>query len=233
MKKHPIHPYLITSAIAGIPFFLICITAAISMDYLTAIDIQVGQVFYQWGSDSFTRFVQNFTQIGNAVGIILSACLIAIIFGIYSKKWRISLWALITMLVGNGPIVDLIKAIVRRSRPEYLTHLVDQSGYSFPSGHSAGSVMIWGTLAFLIIYFFADQYPKIYPYLYGFVIFMMLALGGSRLYLGVHYPSDVIAGWSIGLVWLSLAICYFNLFIAEKEVSVLSPGMRKYYTKTA
>ncbi|MEC1386727.1 phosphatase PAP2 family protein [Aerococcus viridans] len=219
MKKDPILPYLIASAITAIPFILICLTAMIDVDFLTVVDQNIGQHLYQWGPPPFTTFVQSFTLIGNAQGIIPLTMIIAGIFYYISRKWQVFLWIVFTILVGVGPVVDLIKNIIRRTRPSYLTHLVDQGGYSFPSGHATGAVLAWGTLAFLIWYYFKDKYPKMMPYLIGFTIFMVVAISASRLYLGVHYLSDIIAGWSIGATWLILCLNYFNLFIAEKKAS--------------
>lgn len=216
MKKDPILPYLIASALTAIPFILICLTAMIDVDFLTVIDQNIGQHLYQWGPAPFTTFVQSFTLIGNAQGIIPLTMIIAGIFYYISRKWQVFLWIVFTILVGVGPVVDLIKNIIRRTRPSYVTHLVDQGGYSFPSGHATGAVLAWGTLAFLTWYYFKDKYPKMLPYLVGFTIFMVVAISASRLYLGVHYLSDIIAGWSIGATWLILCLNYFNLFIADK-----------------
>lgn len=216
MKKDPIQPYLIASVITAIPFILICLTAMIDVDFLTVIDQSIGQHLYQWGPAPFTTFVQSFTLIGNAQGIIPLTLIIAGIFYYISRKWQILLWIVFTILVGAGPVVALIKNIIQRARPSYVPHLVDQGGYSFPSGHATGAVLAWGTLAFLSWYYFKDKYPKMMPYLIGFTIFMVVAISASRLYLGVHYLSDIIAGWSIGATWLILCLNYFNLFIADK-----------------
>lgn len=216
MKKDPIQPYLIASAITAIPFILICLTAMIDVDFLTVVDQSIGQHLYQWGPAPFTTFVQSFTLIGNAQGIIPLTLIIAGIFYYISRKWQILLWIVFTILVGAGPVVALIKNIIQRARPSYVPHLVDQGGYSFPSGHATGAVLAWGTLAFLSWYYFKDKYPKMMPYLIGFTIFMVVAISASRLYLGVHYLSDIIAGWSIGATWLILCLNYFNLFIADK-----------------
>ena len=216
MKKDPIQPYLMASVITAIPFILICLTAMIDVDFLTVIDQNIGQHLYQWGPAPFTTFVQSFTLIGNAQGIIPLTMIIAGIFYYISRKWQVFLWIAFTILVGVGPVVDLIKNIIRRTRPSYVTHLVDQGGYSFPSGHATGAILAWGTLAFLTWYYFKDKYPKMMPYLIGFTFFMVVAISASRLYLGVHYLSDIIAGWSIGATWLILCLNYFNLFIADK-----------------
>lgn len=216
MKKDPIQPYLMASVITALPFILICLTAMIDVDFLTVIDQNIGQHLYRWGPAPFTTFVQSFTLIGNAQGIIPLTMIIAGIFYYISRKWQVFLWIVFTILVGVGAVVNLIKHIIQRTRPSYLTHLVDQGGYSFPSGHATGAILAWGTLAFLTWYYFKDKYPKMMPYLIGFTFFMVVAISASRLYLGVHYLSDIIAGWSIGATWLILCLNYFNLFIADK-----------------
>lgn len=226
MKRDPIKPYLTASTIVAIPFILICLTAMIDMNFLTMVDQSIGQYFYKWGNAGFTGFVQTFTLLGNAPGIIPTAIIIGGIFYYISRKWQVLIWPIFTILVGVGPLVDLIKYIIQRPRPTYIAHLVEQGGYSFPSGHAAGAVMVWGSLAFLIWHYYGDKYPKIAPYLIGFVIVMMLALGGSRLYLGVHYPSDIIAGWSLGGVWLALCICYFKLFVADQATLEKGPATK-------
>ncbi|MGH2063349.1 phosphatase PAP2 family protein [Aerococcus urinaeequi] len=187
------------------------------MNFLTMVDQSIGQYFYKWGNAGFTGFVQTFTLLGNAPGIIPTAIIIGGIFYSISRKWQVLIWPIFTILVGVGPLVDLIKYIIQRPRPTYIARLVEQGGYSFPSGHATGAVLAWGSLAFLIWYYFKDKYPKMMPYLIGFTIFMVVAISASRLYLGVHYLSDIIAGWSIGATWLILCLNYFNLFIAEKK----------------
>lgn len=216
MKKDPIQPYLMASAITAIPFILICLTAMINVDFLTVIDQNIGQHLYQWGPASFTTFVQYFTLIGNVQGIIPLTMIIAGIFYYISRKWQVLLWIVFTILVGAGPVVALIKHIIQRPRPSYVSHLVDQGGYSFPSGHATGAVLAWGTLAFLIWHYFKDKYPKMVTYSIGFTFFMVVAISASRLYLGVHYLSDIIAGWSVGATWLILCLNYFNLFISDE-----------------
>ncbi|MER2094893.1 MAG: phosphatase PAP2 family protein, partial [Aerococcus urinaeequi] len=168
MKKDPIQPYLIASAITAIPFILICLTAMIDVDFLTVIDQNIGQHLYQWGPAPFTTFVQSFTLIGNAQGIIPLTLIIAGIFYYISRKWQVFLWIVFTILVGVGPVVNLIKHIIQRTRPSYVSHLVNQGGYSFPSGHATGAVLAWGTLAFLTWHYFKDKYPKLMPYSIGF-----------------------------------------------------------------
>jgi len=173
----------------------------------------VGQHLYNWGSPAFTDFVQTYTYLGNTPGVIVTTLIIAAIFSWISKKWSVGLWTSFTIFMSTGLIVGAVKYTVRRIRPEYVAHLVNQTGFSFPSGHATGSIVVWGTLAFLIWHYYGKDHPKLKYALIAFVAFMMIALGGSRLYLGVHYFTDVIAGWSLGASCLIWAIYFFHKYI--------------------
>lgn len=198
--------YLTVGILTSLPFLVLFILVLTQRHALTHFDISVGQHLYHWGSPAFTNFVQTYTYLGNTPGVIITTLIIATLFSWISKKWRVGLWTILSIFTSTGLIVGAIKYTVKRIRPEYVAHLVDQTGFSFPSGHATGSIVVWGTLAFLIWHYYGDKHPKLKLPLILFVAFMMIALGGSRLYLGVHYFTDVIAGWSLGascLIWSS------------------------------
>src|SRR5699024_8955949 len=111
----------------------------IDVDFLTVNNQIISKHLYPSGPAPFTIFVQYITLIGNAHGIIPLTLIIAGIFYYISRKWQILLWIVFTILVGAGPVVAPIKNIIQRARPSYVPHLVDQGGYSFPSGHATGA----------------------------------------------------------------------------------------------
>lgn len=226
MKKHPLVPYLVNTLICALPFIIVCLIGFTNFQGMQTFDETVGANLYNYGSPAFTEFVKGFTILGNNYSVILLAIIIALFSWFYSKNWHVGLWAATSILIGVGPLNTAIKHTVQRIRPEHLNHLIDQSGYSFPSGHAFGSVIIWSTLAFLLIYFFADSHDWLYYLAYILVPVMMIGLGGSRLYLGVHYPSDIIAGWSLAATWFSICLLYFRAFVSEKEVSLLKPSWK-------
>ena len=93
-------------------------------------------------------------------------------------------------------IVQVIKHVVERPRPDAEDQLVHAGGFSFPSGHSATSMAVYATLAFLLIRAVDRDRVRLAVGLIGGLI--VLAIGLSRVFLGVHYPTDVLAGWLTG-----------------------------------
>lgn len=101
--------------------------------------------------------------------------------------------------ISGGAVVTLVKNAVSRARPDLVPHWVDVSNASFPSGHAAGSAMVYLTLAAL-----ATQVTRHHRMRQAIILLALLlvgAIGVSRVYLGVHWPSDVAAGWSFGTLW--------------------------------
>lgn len=107
--------------------------------------------------------------------------------------------ALVSASVSGNAVVDLTKSWVARPRPDIVPHLVPVHNLSFPSGHSASSAIIYLTLAALAAQLTADRAVR--RYLTIVAVALTGIVGASRVYLGVHWPSDVIAGWCFGIVW--------------------------------
>jgi len=99
----------------------------------------------------------------------------------------------------------LLKKLFARDRPQLWERTVDVRFYSFPSGHAMISMVIYGLLG----YFLGTRFPKQRWWIYSLTVVLVAAIGLSRLYLGVHWPTDVIAGYTAGLVWL--IACIFSL----------------------
>lgn len=103
---------------------------------------------------------------------------------------------------GTGLTTRLIKHLIERDRPPELAHLVDAGGYAFPSGHSAQAVACYGALAIIVAVTSGKRNVQTGAMIGAATI--ALAVGASRLYLGVHWPADVLVGWLVGIGWLTL-----------------------------
>ncbi len=132
-------------------------------------------------------------------GVALTTIVVAVVgFLLVQRLWLTALALALATLTG-GWAVDLIKHVIVRARPDLIPHLVAASGYSFPSGHSANSAIVYLTLAALASQVTRTRATRMY--LFAIAILLSGAVGISRVYLGVHWPSDVLAGWSFGTLW--------------------------------
>lgn len=102
-------------------------------------------------------------------------------------------------VVSGSLSVSLAKMLFGRDRPDVIEHLVDVGTASFPSGHSANSAIVYLTAALMLTQIFESHVQRIYVVVLAAAL--VLAIGTSRVYLGVHWPSDVLAGWSFGALW--------------------------------
>jgi undecaprenyl-diphosphatase len=100
-----------------------------------------------------------------------------------------------------------LKMLFGRARPQLWNRLLDVSLHSFPSGHAMMSMVIYGFLGYVL----AKQFPQWRGRIFTFTAILITAIGFSRLYLGVHWPTDVVAGYAVGLMWLIVCILILEL----------------------
>jgi membrane-associated phospholipid phosphatase len=104
----------------------------------------------------------------------------------------------IIVSVGGASINYVMKLFFAKPRPELWPRLISESSFSFPSGHAVGSMVVYGFIAYIL----ARELPSYQRYIYAVASVLIIAIGFSRLYLGVHYPTDIIAGYGVGILWL-------------------------------
>jgi len=108
-------------------------------------------------------------------------------------------WLILIAVLGGVVLNSLLKFVFARPRPDFVTHLARVFTTSFPSGHAALSAITYLTIGALL----ARTYP-LFPtslYFMSLAAFLTVIIGVSRVYLGVHYPTDVLGGWCIGTAW--------------------------------
>jgi undecaprenyl-diphosphatase len=115
---------------------------------------------------------------------------------------RVGMAGFIAVTIGFGAFIDTrLKLAFARPRPMIVPHLVEVTSASFPSGHAMNSAVACLTLAAVLAARTADRGTRAYIVLVGFVL--TFVIGASRVYLGVHYPTDVIGGWLAGAAWVT------------------------------
>ncbi|MBE9060397.1 phosphatase PAP2 family protein [cf. Phormidesmis sp. LEGE 11477] len=116
--------------------------------------------------------------------------------------------------IGGAVLSYVLKLVFNRPRPQLWPQLISETTFSYPSGHALGSMVLYGFLSYLLI----TLYPR-YSLIWRLVgIFLIVAIGFSRLYLGVHWPTDILAGYGIGFLWIT--VCIVLMRLQEKQASV-------------
>lgn len=142
----------------------------------------------------------DFTALGSAAGLstlILFFCA----FFFLDKKWPLILHMLLAV-AGAGGLTAALKSYFERSRPDISLRLVDVQGFSYPSGHSLASAAIYFTCAILVARHFRELPARLT--IWVFFLALIVIIGLTRIYLGVHFFSDVLAGIMMGMAWASV-----------------------------
>jgi undecaprenyl-diphosphatase len=159
-------------------------------------------------SASLNQSMIDITALGSSSVIVLFTILIVTIL-VAHKNWN-GLLYLFIILLGASILPEFLKNYFMRERPDILGRLTNVSSSSFPSGHSFGATVSYFSLAFLLSREVKNIKLEILYYFLAAIIVVMVGI--SRMYLGVHYPTDVIGGISSGLIWFSIVSIPFVYF---------------------
>jgi undecaprenyl-diphosphatase len=133
---------------------------------------------------------------------VLTLITIAVTGYLLAAKRAETALLLVFAVAGGSAMSSGIKVLVARARPDVINHLVEVGNASFPSGHAMNSAIAYLTLGALLAR--TEKSRAIRVYLIGVAVVLTLLIGCSRVYLGVHWPSDVAAGWCLGGAWAIL-----------------------------
>jgi membrane-associated phospholipid phosphatase len=137
------------------------------------------------------------TAIGGVTVLVLMVALVAGFLAL-QRHW-LTLALVLGGTISGSLAVTLVKNLVGRARPMITDHLVSVSSLSFPSGHAANSAIVYLTMATLLSQLVEGRAAR--TYLFAGAALIVTLIGMSRIYLGVHWPSDVLAGWAFGTLW--------------------------------
>ena len=154
----------------------------------------------------FTTAMMDFTALGG-VTVLTLVTLFAAGYLLALHEGRMAVFVTASVALGAGA-TTILKQLFSRVRPELVPHLVPVDTASFPSGHAMNSALVYLTLAMLVARTQQDRALSVY--LVGSAVVTTLIVGVSRVYLGVHWPSDVVAGWGVGGLWAVLSTLTFK-----------------------
>lgn len=164
------------------------------------------------------RAMLEITSLGNAL-VLFTMVGIASVF-LWLTRHRYSAALLVIAVVGGDVLNDLLKGFFQRPRPAVVEWATQVHSASFPSGHAMGAVVAYGSVAFLVGRLEAN--PHLRRATWTIAILIILAVGVSRVYLGVHYPSDVVAGFAAGTAWTAFVAATIRAirFFVERKPEV-------------
>lgn len=151
--------------------------------------------------DAALRFFAAVTRLADTATLIGLCLLVGLALLLAGRRWLAFTW--VAAIAGNGLLNDTLKHVFERVRPLHDDGVVLAQGFSFPSGHSSGAVVAYGMLAYVATRVLAPRW-----HLAAWLAALVLAftIGASRMFLRVHFASDVLAGFASGTAWLAVCI---------------------------
>ncbi len=165
-----------------------------------AFDIAISEFFYSLRADWLNPLVIALTHLGDTKSCI-AICVVLLIIPNTRIRYGIPTAA---VAITASSLNHYLKTVFLRPRPDITYHIIEQGGWSFPSGHSISALVIFGMLILLVRRNVTDK--KKANILTALLLIPCFGIGLSRIYVGVHFPTDVLAGWCLGIIILVIGM---------------------------
>ncbi|WP_010229485.1 phosphatase PAP2 family protein [Gillisia marina] len=214
-------PYIISIILAliivvvGINVF-IELTNTLNSELVTKYDAAITKYVISYRNPQLNNILQFITNLGDLYGYIVITTICSLFFFFKFKNWRYVV-QLIFVIIISGLSNLALKEVINRARPT-AEHLVSVETLSYPSGHAMSATAFYGFLIYLCYFLKINKWLKIS--LMSLFSFLIVSIGISRIYLGVHFPSDIAGGIIAGTIWVMFCVLIFNiidLFRREEE----------------
>ena len=192
-----------TLLFGSIGLFLL-LTLFVALKLTTPIDTAFSKWMFQLHNPVFTAFFRFITDFGYIQILLILLVIILIVFHKYRFAYILPIHVTISVIFNM-----ILKNIFARPRPEMIC-LIDETGFSFPSGHAMVTMVAYGYLIYVVHHYIKQKWLR-YS-LISLLVFIIVSVGLSRIYLGVHYLTDVLAGYSISLFYL-LVVTKMKIFL--------------------
>jgi len=188
---------------------------------LTWFDEEATQYLFSKRSDDLTIFMTFITNMGSVTAYLIWLPVIFMVVYLCNHRWSHSIEAIVILL--SAFFLNLsLKAYYGRLRPDKKHHLVEltEGSLSYPSGHTMTAMAFYGFVIYLLFHLSIKKtYSIIMSVVFATLIFF---IGISRIYLGAHYPTDVIAGFVAGFIWLMISVSILRYFQYRKTKRAIS-----------
>ncbi|WP_158232521.1 phosphatase PAP2 family protein [Sporosarcina sp. P13] len=204
--------------------FFALVARSIHLHTITSFDDPI--IDFVQGAETtwLTAIMKAFTTIGStAVVVLLAVFALAILLRL---QYRAQAILLVSVLAGTGILNQVLKFIFKRERPDFY-RLIEITGYSFPSGHTMMAFSLYTILAYIVWRNLRFTWSRVVVVILATVMIVMIAL--SRIYLGVHYPSDIVGGMLASMVWLIASIAMYQQFQHQRQSKTALSKERKSY----
>ncbi len=170
-------------------------------------DDPVRKFIYGLRAGGLTVFFKGVTFLANPVTLVVLCAVLLV-----NPKTTLKFGIPMTLVTGMGALAHKgIKLLIMRDRPGDIMHLIEETGYSFPSGHANAGLIFYLFLAFLAgRYLKQKKHGDMAAWLNTILVIIVFLVGMSRVYLGVHYPTDIIGGWCLGGILLIIFITLYD-----------------------
>ena len=175
----------------------ILMTYLVVSNKTTNFDTTIYNYLFSMRNNFLDIFFKSVTVFANTLTIIILVIILLLLINDRSR-YTLGITTIVTVLSNQG-----LKYLIKRIRPDHLK-LIKQGGYSYPSGHSMISIAVYGFLIYYVYKHIEKKYLKIFLILV--LTLLIISIGLSRIYLGVHYPSDVIGGYLLAFPILILVV---------------------------
>jgi len=172
----------------------------------TGLDNRIADELHEHATRPLTEFFEAVTTLGN--GIVLAGVAAIAAYLLARRRYYAEAVLMVLAYVGAEVLSYSLKLAFRRDRPFFTDPLATVSTYSFPSGHATVSVAVYGALCLVLVRRLTGPARLV---CFAAAVLLVSLIGFSRLYLGVHFLSDVLAGFSVGLAWLALCVVVLDL----------------------
>lgn len=197
--------------------FVLCIFFGIAFGYIAAavgnesiVHFDTAVIGFVQGLEApwLTSIMKVFTWIGSGY-VVAPIALIGFIVLYFVLRYRHQAFLLIAVIAGTVLLNGALKIYFKRERPE-IHRIMDANGFSFPSGHSMMAFALYAIIAYIAWRNVKTTTSRVVLVLFTAV--MIIMIGTSRIYLGVHYPSDIVGGYAVSALWVTIAISVYAYF---------------------
>lgn len=214
-----------TSMFVGLPLTLLLLVGGVNVVLLSELaesvvdakwiviaDQKFTDLLYSMRSDWLSIIMFSLTQLGEQIAVFAIGGIATLIF-LFRKRY----WAMVAFWLAMGGVglsVRFAKTFISRARPSEVAYY-EVEHYSFPSGHATTVIALFGLLAYFIYRHSSDKPSR--KYIFWIAAIFIILVGFSRIYLGVHFLSDVLAGFILGFVWMLVGISLEEVMAYRKK----------------